>query len=355
MDFFQTLNFSSTNEDGETEIAALGGAKRIVCLTGSGTRPLDLLLSDAEEIIALDANPAQNALLALKMAAIEALDHDAYLAFLGIEPFASRGGIYDVIRTRLPEDARAYWDHNRRIVEGGVWSAGQWEKLLKWNARFLSLFRRSAVDALMNAKTVEEQAAVWQAKFVGGRLLAAIETIGRDIVWRLVMREPAGAFLPTPREVGERLASDFERASRLFLFRESETATLVFRGKHSADGALPPHLRAANYDRIRERLRRIRTVDAGLSDLARLNLGVVDGFSLSDFGSYCGPADYADCWESIAAVAGRGARYCERIFMNEMPPPLPHITIDPALSERLSKSDKSVIYRVRAGTIGRTA
>ena len=51
MDFFQNLNFSSSNEDGETELTALAGAGRILCLTGSGTRPLDLLMSGAEEIV----------------------------------------------------------------------------------------------------------------------------------------------------------------------------------------------------------------------------------------------------------------------------------------------------------------
>ena len=70
MGFFEALDFTSSNEDGRSELTALAGARRILCLTASGTRPLDLLLSDATEIVALDLNPVQNALLDLKVAAI---------------------------------------------------------------------------------------------------------------------------------------------------------------------------------------------------------------------------------------------------------------------------------------------
>ena len=329
---------------------ATAGATRIVCITGSGTRPLDMLLTGADEVIALDANPAQNALLALKIAAIEALDRAGYLGFLGIAPSSTRGDVYDGLRQRLPADARDYWDGRRLAVLGGVWSAGQWERLLRWNGRFLSVFRRSAVRALFEAATIEEQAAVWQARFARGRISRAIETFGRDVVWRLVMREPAGDFLPTAREVGDRLARDFERASRTFLFRESDCATLALRGRHTADGALPAHLRAQNYERVRAGVERLRLVVGGLAEMAPIN---ADGFSLSDFGSYCGGRDYAACWTGIVGAAAPGAKYCERIFMNEMPPPFPSITIDRAVSERLSALDKSIIYRVRAGTISR--
>lgn len=309
-----------------------------------------MLLTGADEVIALDANPAQNALLALKAAAIARLDHAAYLAFLGITPSATRGDVYDELRAGLPDEARAYWDRNRRAVLRGVWSAGQWEKLLRWNGRFLSLFRRSAVQALMNARTVEEQAAVWRAKFSRGGLARAVETIGRDVVWRLVMREPAGEFLPTAREVGDRLAADFERASRTFLFRESDCATLALTGQHTADGALPAHLRPENYARVRAAVVRLRPMVGGLAELQPME---ADAFSLSDFGSYCGKADYAACWTGIVRAAAPGARYVERIFMNEMAPPFANIAIDAALSAQLSARDKSVIYRVRAGTISR--
>lgn len=352
MSFFENLNFSSSNEDGETELDALSGTRRILCITGSGTRPLDMLLSGADEVIALDVNPKQNALLHLKVAAIKCLNHGDFLLFLGLGQHRPGKAYYDQVRVHLSPEMRQHWDSNRRLAETGVWYAGKWEKLLRWNARMLKLFRGSAICELMSASSVEEQGKIWQQKFNDSALRTTVELIGRQWVWKWVMREPAGNFLPGSREVGERLSSAFEQASRNYLFRTSDFATLILQGSLQADLALPVHLRPENYLVVRERLSRLRIVQGGLSSLKNLAISDVDGFSLSDFGSYVGAADYAECWRGILDVAVPGAKFCERIFMNDMALPFASISENRSLSERLTKSDKAVIYIVRAGTIG---
>ncbi|MEP6017883.1 MAG: DUF3419 family protein [Paracoccaceae bacterium] len=351
MSFFQNLNFSSSNEDGDTELTALAGTSRIVCLTGSGTRPLDMLMSNADEVIALDVNPSQNALLCLKLAAIEVLERSQFLAFIGITQSKKRIETYRQFRHRLAPEMQEYWDQKQRLIASGVWYAGKWEKLLLWNARFLKLFRGRSIDALLNANTLDEQASIWALKFNDSHLQTAIEMIGRKWVWRWVMREPAGEFLPGPKTVGLRLAQDFERSSTSFLFRDSDFATLIFRGRIDPVHALPTHLRPENYNIVRERLSKIRVVEGGLADLGTLSTKEVDGFSLSDFGSYTGPDIYAACWSGIIASAAPGARFCERIFMNDLCLPYPVIKEDIQMSKQLTATDKAVIYRVRAGTI----
>ena len=106
-----------------------------------------------------------------------------------------------------------------------------------------------------------------------------------------------------------------------------------------------------SYNTVRERLSKIRVVEGGLADLGTLGIKEVDGFSLSDFGSYTGPDVYAACWNGIIASAAPGAKYCERIFMNDLD--LPHAVIkeDVEMSKQLTANDKAVIYRIRAGTI----
>ena len=344
------LNFSSTNEDGETERAALAGSRRILCLTGTGTRALDLLLTGAE-VVALDANPAQNALLSLKAAAMRLSTRDDYLGFIGIAPSTGRAKRYAEIRQGLPPAARDYWDGRPRLIASGVFHAGRWERLLRVNAAVLARFRGRAVKAVMSAATVAEQAEAWRSGLARPGRLRVVETLGRDLVWRLAMREPARAFMPDARAVGERIDAAFAQASRTFLFRDSPAATLALCGRLRPDGALPTYLHPDHYDEVRSALGRLRLVQGALADLGRLELGRFDGFSLSDFGSYCGPAEYRAAWEGVAAVASPGARWCERIFINDMPPPLPAIAVDAALSAKLTAADRSVVYRVRAGVI----
>jgi len=306
LNFFKNLNFSSSNEDGDTEIAALTGANRILCITGSGTRPMDLLMTEAAEVIAFDVNPAQNALLSLKIAAIQCLDHADFLAFQGITQ-GDRPLFYKQLRGELTPDMQSYWDRRQGLISRGVWYAGKWEKLLYWNALFLRLVRGKAINELLAAKTVAEQSQIWEAKFNDSKLRRAIEMIGRDWVWRWVMREPAAA--------------------------------------------LPTHLRPENYDTLRDRLSRLRIVEGNLTDIASHGIDNVEGFSLSDFGSYCGPDIYAACWQGVMDVAAEDARFCERIFMNDMDAPFARIQVDTEMSDVLTHADKAIIYKIRAGRI----
>ena len=86
--FGRTLNFTSANEDGATELAALTlrPDDHVLCLTASGARPLDLLLGNPARITAIDINPAQNELTRLKIAALRALSDEGVHAYLGIAP-----------------------------------------------------------------------------------------------------------------------------------------------------------------------------------------------------------------------------------------------------------------------------
>ncbi|MGJ8616418.1 MAG: DUF3419 family protein, partial [Sulfitobacter sp.] len=177
------------------------------------------------------------------------------------------------------------------------------------------------------------------------------EMIGRDWIWRWVMREPAGEFLPGPTVVGDRLAADFERAAGSFLFRDSDFATLIFRGKLSPTGGLPAHLRPENYQHTKENIERIRIVEGDLTDIRKAGISHVDGFSVSDFGSYTDTAAYAACWQGILDVAAPNAAFCERIFMNDLELPFERLREDKDLSARLTLEDKAIIYRVRAGVI----
>ena len=53
--YLQTINYSSVNEDSQSEIKALKLTERdsVLCITGSGARVLDLLTQNPKKILAL--------------------------------------------------------------------------------------------------------------------------------------------------------------------------------------------------------------------------------------------------------------------------------------------------------------
>ncbi|MDT0681260.1 DUF3419 family protein [Roseicyclus sp. F158] len=352
MSFFDTLNFTSSNEDGATEVEALtrgGPPARVLCLTGSGGRPLDMLMADPGEVVALDLNPAQNALLRLKIAAFRALDDAEIPAYLGIAPAETRAALHARVLQAMDREGRVFWEPREGLALGGVWYAGRWEKVLRIGARLNGLYRGRAIARLFAAGGVGEQAAIWERQFDDGLWRGAIRLLARRWIWTRIVGEPGGAFLPSPALVEQRLAGAFRRASARFLFRDSDFASLILRGRHDA-AALPLHLRPEAIAITRDRLDRIRIVTGGIGDLGQGALAGFDAFSLSDFGSYTDAAMHAALWERIAAAAAPGARYAERTFLNALPRP-PHAEEDPALSAHLSERDRAIVYRVHAGRI----
>ncbi|WGI23273.1 DUF3419 family protein [Amylibacter sp. IMCC11727] len=349
MSFFENLNFASSNEDGRSELAGLAGTSgRLVCITGSGTRPLDMLLSDAKTVVAIDMNPAQNALLRLKIAAIGQLDHGELLAFLGITS-GDRMALWQRVRTALSVEDAQYWDARLKMIKRGVWYAGLWERVLRFGAKGTRLIRGRQIEALFDAPDVETQGRIWAQKFDDWIWRSSIRMLGRPWVWTRVIGEPGGAFLPSPDQVEQRLAGAFNRASNTFLFRESDFASLILRGTSALPSALPLHLLAENYDTVRARLDRLDIRLAGLHELDETV--EADGFSLSDFGSYTTPDTYADAWRGVMKAARPNARFVERVFMNPLPLPFDALQLDEDMSSRLTAADRAIIYDIRAGRI----
>lgn len=351
MVFFNNLNFTSSNEDGQTELKALQTSKhRLVCLSGSGTRPLDMLFTNAQEIIAIDLNPSQNALVALKVAAISMLDYEDYLQFIGVKPSNQRAEVYSQLRPLLSPEMAAFWDKNKKLVIAGLWYSGLWEKVLRTGAGALKLMRGQKVANLFAAQTVAQQSELWQQSFNRGVWRWSIRLFSRRFIWTKLIGEPGGAFLPSPPQVEAQLSQAFSNAANTFLFRDSDFASLMLRGYHE-DEALPVHMKAKNYAHTRANLSRLRIVQGCIHQLSALGIKDVDGFSLSDFGSYCDDAAYKACWQGVLSAARPNAAFCERTFMNPLQLPFSTIHVDEALSAELKRTDHAIIYDIRAGIL----
>lgn len=352
MSFFNNLNFTSSNEDGQSELKALKNSRRrLVCLTGSGTRPLDMLFTNAEDVIALDINPAQNALLALKIAAISTLDYNDYLKFIGVEPSNDRGRVFEQLRPYLSPDVAVFWDKRKKLINAGLWYNGLWEKVLRASARVLKLARGKQIKSLFAAQTLDEQEEIWQQIFNHIVWRQGLHLLSYRFIWTHIIGEPGGAFLPAPNEIKARLNQSFSSAARTFFFRNSDFASLILRGHHNKAEALPLHMKAENYPHLRKNLGRLRLIHGGIHQLGELGIDNVDGFSLSDFSSYCNNDAYKNCWQSVLNAALPGAEFCERVFMNTLELPFPSIHLDKTLSSTLSCEDLAIIYSIRAGIL----
>lgn len=355
--FFSRINFSSANEDGLSELKALRleSTDRVLCVTASGARVLDLALASPREIVAIDFNPTQNHLLSVKMAAISRLDYDAFLAFVGAVPDSRRLETYAGLRSHLDTTSREFWDDHVRTIHRGILYCGRWEHYLRMLSYPLKLVRPRLTARLFRCESIEDQATLWTTKWDRNPWRVYLRVIGHRFVWKHLLQEPGIQFVPECFSISDYLIDRFRKGARNTLFRRSPFAWLIFYGRYDPEQALPPHLQRENYERLQGALDRIHPVtDSVESYLASPTSGEFDAFSLSDFSSYADETAYRAVWSGVLKRASRGARFCERQFCVKRQPLnwfADRITREPRLEAELEKEDNSFLYSFIAGEI----
>ena len=346
--FFSDINYSAANEDGASELAALrlDVRSRVLCITASGARPLELLLGDPQSVLAVDFNATQNHLLELKMAAYRGLEYDEFTVFIGLRPGdgACRRSTYARLAPALSPSARAYWDAQSEKIAQGVLYCGRWESFMRMFAR-LTFGRRDLLRRLFACRALAEQQELWRQEWDNRVWRGFLKAISQRWLWRYVLREPGVVNVPADFDVAGYLHARFAHVARTRLFRDTPYLSLMLSGRYDPAGALPLHLSPEHYETIKARLDRITIVTQDLAALLEEpeSRGAYDAFSVSDFSSYATPSLHERIWRGLERSARPGARVCERQFL------VKHQTStrgqrDEVLAERLQDEDGAFIY-----------
>lgn len=351
------LLFSLGSEDYRTDHQALNinAGDRVVCLTGSGDRPLHLLLKECKEVIAIDSNPEQTHLLELKKNALKFLPYDDYAPFMGVGSSSKRRALWNDLRTTLTEEAQQFWDQRYTMVHKGIIYQGHLEKRIALLARLIRLFRKKKIQALFACTTLEEQkkllqkewnSSFWNTSFdllMHPRMMRFLQTDSR-------MHAQVSSTIVPGTYVRERWNACLDSC----LAQKNTLISFVLKGKIEKE-ALPPYLTRKGAAIIRSRLDRLhlRTEDV-LSFLKSQNPQSIDVFSLSDVASYLSKEAFHELLKEVHRTAKPGARFCLRQFLSDHPLPdhLPsNFKRDPLLEKRLEKEDRTFVYRFCAGVI----
>ena len=349
--FFQSVNYSSCNEDSRSEYKALDirNDDNILCITGSGSRPLELLVKQPASVVSIDFNPCQNFVLELKMKAYEFLNYDEVLAFLGIKPSEDREKTYKIIRRFLSVAAMNYWDNNTLMIKRGIIYEGRWERYFNTMALIIRMERSDIRTRLFNSMNLNEQGEIWSKEWDTPFWRTFLRIISPRMIWRLFFRDPGFyKYVPGKSYIYQYIYDRFNSAVKHFLLKESPFATLLFYGKYPNLDVLPIYLQREYFSAIRNNLKRVQIVTESLNTYTReLRKQQFSKFSLSDFGSYLTEEEYADCWQHILRCAFKGAIVCERQWLvkREVPRDVEKKTIrNSDLEDTLALFDNSMFY-----------
>lgn len=351
-EYFSGINFSSVNEDWRTEARALQleGDDVVLCVTGSGDRPLDLLAqAEPRRIVAIDRDPAQNELLRLKMAAIESLDYEEYVRFLGLReaPPAERLDTFQQLAPSLRPESASFWRAHTDELAHGVLYAGRFERYFAKVSYIARLLRGPVIERLFQFEDIDKQRPfvddIWDRRW----WRYTFRVLLHPLVSRVLYGDPA-YFAHVDVRVGSYLYDAMTRFLRRHPARESFMLHLIFRGR-LPDHDLPPYLTRQGVATLRDRLNRIdvRTADV-VEHLNSVPSETYSRYSLSDLPSYLSQDAFARLLEGVQHSARPDARIVIRQFLTDYDLPdsvRERLSRDRRLEHELAATDRAFAYR----------
>ncbi|MBH24597.1 MAG: S-adenosylmethionine--diacylglycerol 3-amino-3-carboxypropyl transferase [Myxococcales bacterium] len=328
----------------------VGPEDDVLSITSAGDNVLALLLCEPRSITAVDMSPAQSAALALKLAAIRALDHDRFVQLLGWRPSPDRLALYQRVRPHLSYAHATWWDAHQDALRTGVAFSGRLERYLRtFQTEVLSgLWTRDEVNSLFEPMPLAEQARRFHALHSPAFEEAFRWYFGREMMERNG-RDPAQFAHVEDGDVGGWFHRRFVRTCTTLPLATNHYMSSFLRSQITDLNQGPLYLRPDNFPRLRRLLDRVTLVTGELEQLLTEHpRGRFSKANLSNIFEYMSP-------EATNALLGALARhmrpagrlvYWNLLVPRHRPPLLAErLRRHRALARRLWSRDRSWFYR----------
>jgi len=318
---FQGFVYNQIWEDPVVDLEALDlkPHHRLITIASGGCNVLNYLTAGPARIVAVDLNPNHVALTRLKLQALEHLEqHEDFFRFFGVAKDKSNRRLFDnFLASRLDPETRRYWErrmplHGRRI---NMFARNLYRYGLL--GRFIGVLHAVArmhgkrLEDILSARTPEEQRILFDrtiAPLFDNRLVRFLSRMPVSYYGlgippaqydELVAAAPDGNPVTTLRERVERLACDFPIAENYFAWQ-------AFGRGYDVENraALPPYLRAENFDVIKSRVERVEVHHASMTDfLAAQAPGSLHRYVLLDAQDWMSAEQMTALWREIGRTA----------------------------------------------------
>lgn len=237
---------------------------RVVVITSAGCNALDYALAGAGHVHAVDMNSRQNALLELKLAAARTLDYEDFFQLFGNGRFPQWDKVYPgTLRGRLPEEARAFWDHRGDLfINAGRrksfyfrGTSGTFAWLVNYYIDRIAKLRDS-VNALVAATSVEQQRDIFEQYRMSDALWKPF------IKWAM-KRDMTLALLGVPRSQRRQIDDGYPGGILQFVVDRVETVFTklplkdnyfwrVYLTGHYTPDCCPEYLKPENFQALKD-------------------------------------------------------------------------------------------------------
>jgi S-adenosylmethionine-diacylglycerol 3-amino-3-carboxypropyl transferase len=310
---YPQIRYAQCWEDPSTLRKALeiSPADDVVSIASGGENSFALLLDHPRSLTAVDSNPAQLFLVELKMRAIQRLDYDDFIAFVGARPCRDRARLYRSVRDGLTAEAQGYWDARALEINQGVIHCGKFENYFSIFRRLVLplIHNRDRVRQLLAAPSVVEQRIFYDRVWNTRRWRALVRIFFGKLVMGRLGRDPAVFRYVAVDDIADELLERARRGASEVPLQGNYFLEYILTGHFSDLERCHPYMSEANFYLLRERLEQLRLVRATLDDyLARVGPGTLSKCNLSDIFEYMSPEDFESSLRHIVRSSRDGAK-----------------------------------------------
>jgi S-adenosylmethionine-diacylglycerol 3-amino-3-carboxypropyl transferase len=325
----------------------------VLVIASAGDKALDAVAWGARTVDAVDMNPAQLHLVALKVAAVRSLDPDQLVELFSEGRSPEIRAIYRVrLRPLLDEPARRYWDRWIGIFETGLHDHHPLGMAMASAGMGLrTLGGPLLVPAILRAPDTAAQARAYERVF-RGRFWNRVTRwlLGRTLLLRSLVLDPQERAALGGEGFADWLEGRVSHVVTTSLIRENPYLMPVLAGRPAEPRFEVPWLRAESLGRLSDAAGRVRLVNGSVVDvLAAAPAASYDAVDLSNVPDWLDEADRVRLWDGVARAVRPGGRVLLRSVFAA--PPAPHgpaarlLVHDAPLSAELTDAERTGIYR----------
>jgi S-adenosylmethionine-diacylglycerol 3-amino-3-carboxypropyl transferase len=283
----------------------------VVSIGSAGDNAFSLLLQNPKSITAVDSNPAQIYLIRLKQAAMQLLEYEEFIRFLGVHPCSDRLKLYNVLRPALDDHALCFWDHHSRALSGGVIHYGKFEQYFSRFRKFILplIHPHGRIDKCLAAKSLPEQETFFNEKWNTCSWRALFRIFFSKMILGNLGRDPACFKYVEIKNIADELMMRAQHGLTEIPVKGNYFLFYILTGSYPDLNILPPYLRERNFKILKQNVHRMQLINLPLEKyLQNLKPGSVSKFNLSDIFEYMPDGQVEDNLELILQVSRDKAR-----------------------------------------------
>jgi S-adenosylmethionine-diacylglycerol 3-amino-3-carboxypropyl transferase len=264
----------------------------VLSIASAGCNALSLLLAGAKQVVAVDLNPAQIALVHLKKQAITHCTHEEYRTLMGVDQAEDPIHRYRSIREHLDLTTKEFWDANEELLKVGIIHVGKLDRYFKvFQQQFIQkMVPKEELEKYLHSACLEEQSLFFERYFSHPKFIEAFKHYTSTEMVASSGRDPAQFAFVTQKDTGTYFYDRFRFVCTQIPARTNFYLHYLLSGSYKF--IAPPQYRSTEFTLLKNRIHRLEIRHEGIVDtINHFPNGYFSKANLSDLFEYLSPKD----------------------------------------------------------------